>query len=1165
MKIMMPGNNRNPSCRQGIVSRPLARVGEKPYLAQAVRAALILTFVVGLALGLSSPVLAAAQLTITPITWNVIGLDSNNVNVGPNNFPVGAHVCNTGNATANNVVSAFVWDSSDPYIDLRSGSLSTQSVTSLAANTCTDFYYEVQITRDTNAYNHTRQYHITADSDETTPISTTTPREVYVEHLISQSRNGTTSVKLNGASIPAGGSMTLVVGNTYTIELAGFTATNGYNQLESFINFPNTIFQILAVSTTYSTSSIPTVSNPNPGLYADACVWDNDPASANYRSCVGPDYKAGGNVTMTYTVKIIGGGGTSQNLYSLLYDFSGSSYHYNSDYATSYRIGNIVNPTNVGISKSFTPSSTIVNGISVLTITLSNPNPGPLSGYNFTDPLPANLIVATPAAYSTFGCGTPTFAPTAGATSLSFSNGTVAADSTCTISVNVTPTAAGPFLNTTNNLFINSLDTGKNASATLTTTTFPPPVPPSTCAQKVEIARWSMALAQGTATPPAYFTKATDVATAIASAGLTGSGSQTISSSFGNPVNSWGITDVFPSTVNVPPGGVAPYFDFLLDTSKYGGITITFDADLEATGDWASQQDNHLFIYSSANGGTYSLLSTLSNINKGSWIIGNTATNLSSGTSTTAFRINVDSRNSQKASSTVYLDNIVFTGCPVPPNPPTLSKSFSPNPVKVGGNSTLTFTITNPNTVGTSYNNTLTGIAFSDTLPAGMVLASAPSTPQCGGTVTGTPGQSLITFSGGTLAAGPSSCTVIVTVTATTAGPHTNVSGFISSSQTGTNSTSTGFGIDTLVAVAPPSISKIFTPSPIISGGTSTLTFTITNPNQNNALNSVAFSDTLPTSPGNMLVSTPNGAVNNCGGTFAATAGSGSVSLSGVTLAAGASCTVSVNVTATTTGTYNNTSGNVSHVINGETVNGNTASASLTVNAPAASISILKQVSTSSSGPWRTFISVPVGTSVFYRFVIENTGQVALSPVSVSDPTLASGSANPATCTWTPNSNPPASVPPLPVAAPNMDPVAFCIKGPISAVLGTHQNTATAHGTYNSAEYDSSPSTASYTASAPTLAGLLSVDARDVKNGVSVKWETGSELTMTGFNVWRKSGKHEWKKLNAEVIQAKEMGKPNGAKYNLLDRTAKPGHKYRYKLEILTTTASEWSEVVKNK
>ena len=38
---------------------------------------------------------AEAALTITKTTWNVIGLDSNNVNSGPNQFPVGVEVCNT--------------------------------------------------------------------------------------------------------------------------------------------------------------------------------------------------------------------------------------------------------------------------------------------------------------------------------------------------------------------------------------------------------------------------------------------------------------------------------------------------------------------------------------------------------------------------------------------------------------------------------------------------------------------------------------------------------------------------------------------------------------------------------------------------------------------------------------------------------------------------------------------------------------------------------------------------------------------------------------------------------------------------------------------------------------------------------------------------------------
>ncbi|MFN6204773.1 MAG: hypothetical protein ACK496_20180, partial [Acidobacteriota bacterium] len=93
-----------------------------------------------------SSVRASANLTITPITWNIVGLDSNNVNVGPNQFPVGVRVCNTGTAAATNVTSAFIWDTSDPYINLRPGTLSNfnaSKIPSLAVGACTDFYYEV--------------------------------------------------------------------------------------------------------------------------------------------------------------------------------------------------------------------------------------------------------------------------------------------------------------------------------------------------------------------------------------------------------------------------------------------------------------------------------------------------------------------------------------------------------------------------------------------------------------------------------------------------------------------------------------------------------------------------------------------------------------------------------------------------------------------------------------------------------------------------------------------------------------------------------------------------------------------------------------------------------------------------------------------------------------
>src|SRR6185436_12907769 len=98
-------------------------------------------------------------------------------------------------------------------------------------------------------------------------------------------------------------------------------------------------------------------------------------------------------------------------------------------------------------------------------------------------------------------------------------------------------------------------------------------------------------------------------------------------------------------------------------------------------------------------------------------------------------------------------------------------------------------------------------------------------------------------------------------------------------------------------------------PGPILPGETTTLSFTITNPNASVALIGVGFVDTLPDG---LVVSTPNGLTGSCGGgAITATAGSGSISLNGATLAPGASCTFSVNVTVTKRGLLVNVTGNV--------------------------------------------------------------------------------------------------------------------------------------------------------------------------------------------------------------------------------------------------------------
>src|SRR5436309_1636847 len=248
-----------------------------------------------LAMLLAAAAHAATTLTVAPIAWNVVGLDSNSPATGPANFPVGARVCSS--VATTNVTVTFVWDSANPFVDLRAGSLTFINIPAIGAGQCSDAYFEVAIVRNASAFDTTRRFHITA-SDVSGTASSVVPREIYVEHLISQNRNSVADVKFgttpaNLVSVPAGGAMDLVVGNTYLIQLLGGTATQGYNQFEAFIKFPNTIFQVLGVSTTYSADNSPYVPNPNDKLYADSCLWENDPNDPTYRPRVGGDFKAG--------------------------------------------------------------------------------------------------------------------------------------------------------------------------------------------------------------------------------------------------------------------------------------------------------------------------------------------------------------------------------------------------------------------------------------------------------------------------------------------------------------------------------------------------------------------------------------------------------------------------------------------------------------------------------------------------------------------------------------------------------------------------------------------------------------------------------------------------------------------------------------------------------
>lgn len=110
----------------------------------------------------------------------------------------------------------------------------------------------------------------------------------------------------------------------------------------------------------------------------------------------------------------------------------------------------------------------------------------------------------------------------------------------------------------------------------------------------------------------------------------------------------------------------------------------------------------------------------------------------------------------------------------------TVTKSFSPAVIPVGGTSTLTIAITNvPNP------NKANKISFTDTYPVNLVNAATPAaSSDCGGTVTAAPGGTSLSFSDGSISGG-NVCTVTVVVTSIVAGSYLNSTGTVTTVNAG--------------------------------------------------------------------------------------------------------------------------------------------------------------------------------------------------------------------------------------------------------------------------------------------------------------------------------------------------------------------------------------------
>jgi CSLREA domain-containing protein/fimbrial isopeptide formation D2 family protein/uncharacterized repeat protein (TIGR01451 family) len=613
------------------------------------------------------------------------------------------------------------------------------------------------------------------------------------------------------------------------------------------------------------------------------------------------------------------------------------------------------------IAKVFNPSSIALNATTSLTFTITNPaaNAVALSGVAFTDTLPTGLTVANASATVCGGTLTTT-APTG----IALTGATIAANSQCQFSVTVTGAASGQYTNTTGNVTSTNGGTGNTASANLTVAT-PPAITKAFGAAQIPLngttsltftinnpntnlvltgIAFTDNLPAGlvVASTPNLNNTCGGTATAAAGSGsvslsagtLAASASCTVSVNVqgvtaGVKNNSVSVTSTEGGTGNTSNASItvvgAPVIikafgaaSIPLNGSTSLSFTIQNNNPTAFTGVGFSDTLPAGLVISTPNGlsgscggGTITATAGTNVISlSGASLAGNASctfsvnvTGIGAGTqnNTTGNVTSVEGGTGGTASASINVEA-----------PPSIAKVFNPSSIALNATTSLTFTITNP----AANAQSLTGVAFTDTLPTGLTVGNASATV-CGGTLT-TTGPTGISLSGATIAAN-SQCQFSVTVTGAAAGQYTNTTGNVTSTNGGTGNTASA----NLTVGTPPTITKAFGAASILVGANTSLTFTLNNPNTSLGLTGVAFNDTLPAG---LQVATPSGLASTCSGTVTAAAGSGSISLTGGTLAANASCTISLNVNGTAAGVQNNTTGPISSTESGPGATSNTAS-----------------------------------------------------------------------------------------------------------------------------------------------------------------------------------------------------------------------------------------------
>lgn len=583
---------------------------------------------------------------------------------------------------------------------------------------------------------------------------------------------------------------------------------------------------------------------------------------------------------------------------------------------------------------------------------------------SFTNNLPAGLTVATPANGSTT-CTGGTLTATPGTGTITYSGGQVAAASSCQITVDVSAGNAGQFVNTTSDLLSNAGNSGP-ASDTLTVES--PPLFSKAFAPATALANQAVTLTftidnsantlDATALDfldafPSGMTvanpaNANTTCTGGTLTAATGAGSMSYT---GGTVSASSTCTVSLDVVSITQGlnqnvsgdltsshgnsghasadltiESAPTFSkaFLPNTAVMNEVvTLTFTIEngsgSDATNlDFTDNFPAGMTVSNPANASTTCTGGTLTAVT-GSGSMGYTGGTVAAASSCTVSvdvssvtmglnqNVSGDLTSSHGNSGPASAD-LTISGLPV------FSKTFSETEIFVDQVTTLTLTIDNNAT-----NSDITGLAFTDNLPAGLqVAAPANLNNTCGGTANAS--GSVIDLTGGSVLAN-STCDVQVDVMGTVAGLHTNTTSDLST-DFGTANAATA---DLTVHDAPV-ISKTFANNPVNEGDVIQMSFTITNP-ANVQIDNVSFSDDLDAFiMGAVATGLPQNGV--CGAGSSVT-GTNLIQVSGVTIPALGNCqiTVDVQLPIGITGNHINTTSPIDFTANGQAISGTAGSA----------------------------------------------------------------------------------------------------------------------------------------------------------------------------------------------------------------------------------------------